>query len=102
MKKNMTKKKKTLAEELGRIGDWFAERDLGVGDVIRRVVALAVGLVAGSVAFVGWIIVGELGSYFTAGGGMGYGIASLFAAGCSLLLSCATVYLVWAIWTDEL
>lgn len=101
MEKNKTEKK-TLAEELGRIGDWFYERDLGVGDILRRVVAVAAGLIGGTLAFIGWMVVGELGSMFTAGGGLGYGLASLFVAGLALLVTCGVLYLVWAIWTDEL
>lgn len=96
------KQKKTLVEELRQIGDWFYERDLGVGDVVRRVVAVAAAMLGGSIALVVWTLALEAFGMAVAGGGFGWVIGGVAISGVALLATCGVAWMVWALWTDEL
>lgn len=104
MKRNMkqTKTKKTLAEELSQYREWLYERDLDVGDVVRRMVAVAVGMVGGALSILAWaLMVSALNGFFR-DGHWSWIVLALGTGGMAVLVCCGVLWLVWAIWTDEL
>lgn len=96
------KQKKTLAEELAQYRGWLYERNLTVGDVVRRVVAVAVAMLGGALTLLAWALALEtVGEYFRTGY-WGWIVGGLGLSGAALLVTCGVSWLVWAIWTNEL
>lgn len=96
------KKSMSMAEEWNRLRDWFYERNLDVGDVVRVMMAVAVAMLGGSLALVVWSLALEAFGMAVGGGGFGWIIGGVAISGAALLLTCGVILLVGAIWTCRL